>query len=461
MTVIEKLADWTANVSSQHQALAVKRASEAIEDVIGCMIAATNEPSVARVRGSVSRRGPGAAMVIGQRNRVPAPWAALINGTAAHALDYDDEFLPALTHASAVLVPALLALGEERNLPGAAILDSYIVGIELHAALGRGVIRSHYDMGWHATSTIGTIGTAGACARLLGLDASEVAHSLSLGVSMAAGCKVQFGSMAKPLHAGLAAQRAIEAAELAAAGVEGRLNALEGPMGFLELCGGPSPAGWNDDFDSLGEPLAIVEEGLMAKRYPCCTATHRILDCVRKLRSEEGFEAKDVVSIDALVGYGHKKNLMYENPTTENEARFSMQYCVAVALLFGDVKLADFTPQAVQRPDVRALLGLVKVRASQPGAEQMDSKAVLPHEVTIILRNGRTLKASQLAIKGSAENPMDDAEREAKFIECTLNFMTEDAIDQLRHHIRSLASSDTIGHLVHHLRNEVAIDNSQ
>ena len=457
MTVIEKLAEWTSNASTLHPTLAIERASEAFEDVIGCMIAGLDEPSVTRVRRSVARRGEGGAMVIGQRSGAPAPLAALINGTSAHALDYDDEFLPALTHASAVMVPALLAIAEERNLPGAAIMDAYIVGIELHAALGRGVIRSHYDMGWHATSTIGAIGTAGACARLLGLDVSGVAHALSIGVSMASGCKVQFGSMAKSLHAGLAAQRAIEAAELAAAGVEGQLNALEGPMGFLDLCGGPSPAGWNDSLGSLGEPLAIIKYGLMAKRYPCCTAAHRILDCVRKLRYEERFEAKDVVSVDALVGYGHKKNLMYEDPQTETEARFSMQYCVAVALLFGDVKLADFTPQAVHRPDVRALHGLIRVNASKPGAEQMDSAAVAPHEVTIMLRDGRKLKASQLALKGSIEAPFDKAERDAKFKECTLNFMTDSAACQLRHHVWSLASSDNVGNLAQMLRNEVAI----
>lgn len=461
MTVIEKLADWTANATSEHPALAFERASEAIEDVIGCMIAATNEPSVERVRIGIRGRGLGASTAIGQHNRVPAACAALINGTAAHALDYDDEFLPALTHASAVLVPALLALGEERNLSGAAILDSYIVGIELHAALGRGVIRSHYDIGWHATSTIGTIGTAGACARLLGLGPGEVAHSLSLGVSMAAGCKVQFGSMAKPLHAGLAAQRAIEAAELAAAGVEGRLDALEGPMGFLELCGGRSPAGWSNALGFIGKPLAIVEQGLMIKRYPCCTSTHRVLDCVRRLRDRERFEAKDVQSVRAVVGHGHKRNLMYERPATELEARFSMQYCVALVLLFGDVKLADFTTPAIHRPDVRALLDLIKICAMEPSGERSDSVALMPHEVTVKLRDGRELKECQQALTGSVEAPMSDGERDAKFLECSLNFMTKNAIHHLRHHVRSLATSDNIECLADILRNEVAIDRNQ
>ena len=451
MTVIEHLADWAANVSVHHPETARERAKRAFQDVIGCMIAGAGDAGVARVRDSIAGWGTGAATVIGQSTRVPAPWAALVNGTAAHALDFDDEFLEALTHASAVLVPALLAIGEERDAPGAAVLDAYIVGIELHAALGRGVIRSHYDRGWHATSTIGCIGTAGACARLSGLDAGKLAHSLSLGVSMAAGCKVQFGSMAKPLHAGLAAQHAIQAAQMAASGVEGRLNALEGPMGFLDLCGGPSPAGWGGRLDSLGAPLAIVRQGLMPKRFPCCTATHRVLDCVLKLREEAGFQAEDVVSVDVLVGHGHKKNLMFETPQTEFEARFSMQYCVAVALRHGAVKLADFTPEAVQRPDVRALLGVTKMRAYDPGAEQSDPAAALPHEVDIALRDGRRLHASRTTLKGSVGDPLEDAECEAKFVDCCHGFLLEADIGRLRRDIFRIEALDSIRALTRHL----------
>jgi 2-methylcitrate dehydratase PrpD len=447
MTVIEILADWAANVPSKHPDTALQNATLAIEDVIGCIIAGINDEAVVRVRNGASRWNQGAATIVGCSNKLAAPWAALVNGTAAHALDFDDEFLPALTHASAVLAPALLALGEERNSTGASILDAYIVGIELQAALGRGLNRSHYDMGWHATSTIGTIGAAGACARLMGLNVSETAHALSLGISMAGGPKVQFGSMAKPLHAGLAAQHGIEAAVLAAAGVEGRLDALEGPMGFLHLYGGPSPAGWDSNLRQLGDPLAIENDGLMAKRFPCCTASHRVLECILNLREEKKFQANDVVSVDALIGHGHKKNLMYDNPKTEVEARFSLQYCVAVALQFGDVVITDFIPPAVHRPEVQKLLDVTRVRAHKPGAEQVNSSAILPHEVTVELKDGQRFHACQTALKGSVGNPLSQAERETKFRDCCNGFVPDKNIGTLRKFIMSIGSMDDIGAL--------------
>jgi 2-methylcitrate dehydratase PrpD len=330
MTVLEHFADWASLTSAgDFPPLAFERAGLAFEDTIGCMIAGANDAATNSVRRSVAQWGTGGARAIGTQARLPASWAALINGTAAHALDFDDEFLPALTHASAVLVSALLALAEEHGSTGEGVLAAYIVGVELNAALGRGLIRSHYDAGWHATSTIGTIAAAGACARLMGLDQHQIANAMSLGVSVAAGCKAQFGSSAKPLHAGFAAQHAIESAKLAACGVEGNLDVLEGPMGFLDLYGGPSPAGWELPYQELGKPLAIVGEGLMAKRFPCCTATHRALDCFLRLRDEQAFTVADVDSLDIVVGYGHKRNLMYDLPETAAQARFSMHYCIS------------------------------------------------------------------------------------------------------------------------------------
>jgi 2-methylcitrate dehydratase PrpD len=242
---------------------------------------------------------------------------------------------------------------------------------------------------------------------------------------MASGCKVQFGTMGKPLHAGLAAQHGITAATLAAAGVEARLSALEGPMGFVDLFGGPQPAGWGENLESLGAPLAIESRGLLLKRFPCCSSTHRTLDNLLELQRESGFTAEDVVSIDTWVGFGNARNLMYNAPVTEFEARFSMHYCVAVALLFGTVKLSDFTLEAVWRPEVRSLFDLTTMHAYEAKDELRNTDLMRPHAIEIKLRDGRKLTRSRAMPVGSKDDPLSAADHRTKFEDCCRGVLSD------------------------------------
>ena len=242
-------------------------------------------------------------------------------------------------------------------------------GLEMHAALGQGIGRGHYDVGWHNTSTVGCIGTAGACAWLLGLDANGIAHAMSLGISQASGAKVQFGSPGKPFHAGMAAHNAVLASDLARNSRRGRLEAVEGERGLSALYAGRPDPNWQENIGNLGKPLAIEAFGLSPKLYPCCGSAHKALDGVLALRKEHGISASDIAEVDTLVGYGNLRNLCYPDPQQEMEARFSMQYCVAIALLNGKLSLADFTPSAVHRSEVRELLPRIQMRAHEAGAE--------------------------------------------------------------------------------------------
>lgn len=417
MTVLEQLANWAADASPEWPELAVERAVHAVEDTVACMIAGAGDESPRNVRKGVSNWGTGGASVVGQSVKLPAPWAAMANGTAAHALDYDDNVQVALTHASAVLVPALLALGETIGATGRQVVDAYIVGFELQMALGRGINWSHYNVGWHSTSTIGTIGTAGACARLLGLDRAGMAHAISLGTSMAGGPKAQFGAMAKSFHAGMAAQQAVTAAQLAASGLEGRMQVLEAPMGFLELFGGAFPPGWQATLEGLGDRLAILDVGIVPKRHPCCASTHKCLDAVLDLRKEHGFTSDDVASVHTLVGSSNKRNLSYDDPQNEREAKFSMQYCVALGLVQDSVRIADFTDEAIFRPELRALIPHITMDALPPEAESGKSVELI-HEVTVQLKDGRVLEAQRRHPKGTIADPFDDADRAAKYSDC-------------------------------------------
>src|SRR4030088_557626 len=243
-SAIETIAAWSHSANA-FPPRARKRAIEAIADTVGCMVAGVGDFSTQAVRRAVAAQisTSGESPVIGG-GRAPTATAALVNRTAAHALDYDDNFHPASSHASAVMVPALLAAAAPLNISGEALVDAYIVGLEAQAAVGAGVNPSHYTVGWHSTSTCGAIGTAAGVARLVGLDAATTARVMSMAVSSAAGVKGQFGTPAKPFHRSMAAGNAIEAAAFGSAGLTGRLDILEAPQGFRDLFGGPDAPRW-------------------------------------------------------------------------------------------------------------------------------------------------------------------------------------------------------------------------
>lgn len=431
MSVLETLAAWTTSREHKWSDVVLDRAMHAFGDTIACMVAGGADPVSIKVAQGIDAWGVGAATVVGTQRKAPAPWAAMVNGTAAHVLEIDDNFYPALTHASAVLVPALIALGEEIDASGMDLLDAYVVGLELHATLGRGVNRSHYFAGWHPTATVGCIGTAGACARLLKLDVAQTVAAMSIAVSMASGNKAQFGTEAKSFQCGMSASNAIVAARLAASGLQGNPEVLEDPQGFLSLYGGPAPRGWEEPLKKLGNPLALEEFGLAPKRHACCGSAHNAIDCVLDLKREHGFAPNEVESIDILVGASNKKNLRYDDPQDEFQARFSMHYNIALALLQGTVTLADFTPDAVQRKAVRDLFRLTHLKARAFEDEPKDPDDRPPHIVKITLKDGRTFETQRVYARGLIQDPYTDDERLAKIVACCQPWMPAGALASL------------------------------
>lgn len=425
-SIIEAIARWSRS-GVEFSDLARQRARHAIADTIGCALAGAGDPSVQAVRaafaGSIAE-GPRCTLVGG--GQAAEALSALVNGTAAHSLDYDDNFRPGASHASAVLVPALLGPALARGASGRMLVDAYLVGLEAQAAVGRGVNPSHYAAGWHSTSTVGCIGTAAGVAWLRGLDEAGIARAMSLAVSMAAGVKGQFGTPAKPLHAGLAARNAVEAAALAECGMTGRLDILEAPQGFRELFGGPAATGW--DGVAIGAPHVIESEGLMPKRHPCCGSTHNAVDIVLDLKVQHGFAAGEVAAVETLVGLVNQRNLVYPRPEDEMQARFSMQYCIALALLKDRLELSDFTADAVGAESVRELLPRIAMTSHPPETER---GRPLPHRVTIRLADGRVLSGERSEAKGTIADPFDDADRRAKFADCCLSTLAAGEADSL------------------------------
>jgi 2-methylcitrate dehydratase PrpD len=235
-------------------------------DCIGTMIAGSIEDPPNILRKALAS-APGDASLFLTGPRVPAPDAAWINGTAAHALDYDDVALRG--HPSTVLVPAILAEGESLGASGAQLATAYIAGYEVWAELAARDPAQHHQKGWHPTGIFGPIGAAAACASLRGLDPKRAAHALALGASHSSGLVANFGTMTKPYHAGRAAHSGVVAARLATAGFTASPDALEHPVGFLAAV---SPKGEADRASpaKAGQAWQILKQGLSVKKYPLC-----------------------------------------------------------------------------------------------------------------------------------------------------------------------------------------------
>jgi 2-methylcitrate dehydratase PrpD len=403
-------------------------------DTVSCMIAGSGHDSSQAVRDACKSLGDGRSVVLGCARHQSAPWAALVNGTAAHALDYDDNHDPSKSHASAVLVPALFALGDQLDVESAALLDAYVVGLEVLTRVGQGLNPYHRSRGWHATATVGAVGAAGACARLLRLDGEQAANAISLASSFAGGTVAQFGTLAKPMHAGKAAHAGVLCALLAASGMEATQEAFEGAHGLGALMVGPDAdelrKGISDaaehgqdmrfDLEGIEERPALLRYGLKVKRFPCCGSTHRAIDGLLELRERHGFSAEQVSGIEVHAPEAHLRNLPFTDPQDPQQARFSLEYCLAVALVTGDVGLSDFAAAAMRRPNVRERLSLIE-RNSVPKLE-----SEFPTIVRVRLQSGQRLETCMRMPVGSIDRPLSREEIMAKALDCCRQALAPD-----------------------------------
>lgn len=454
MTISRTIAAWMADPRPLAEGEALRLARNAMIDIVGCMIAGAADLPTRRTLDAVRDMGTGPASVVGDDIMLAAPLAALVNGTAAHALDFDDNYHGVSGHATAVLAPALLALGEERKLGGRAVLDAYIAGLEAMLVVGSGVNIAHYQKGWHTTSTIGVIGAAAAAARLAGLDADGVLRAMSLAFSHASGSKLQFGTMAKPFHAGMAAKNALMAARYAGAGLSAVEEPLEGPWSFRDLyIGDEESPGYAAAAQLLGPPLAIERFGLKVKVHPDCASTHCAVDGVLGLMADNGLKAQDVERIDVQVNKISFDNLMFPAPVSEMEARFSMEYAIALAVVKGRLKLADFRADGIFDPDVRAWLANVAMTESPPDAPlPAVPNGREPAKVTLHTTDGRRFERFVQYAKGVLQNPLPDDEMWSKYDDCTEGAMSKGDATEVRAALERFETISDVSELMRLLR---------
>jgi 2-methylcitrate dehydratase PrpD len=341
--------------------------------------------------------------------------AALINATAAHALDYDD--VAQRGHPSAVLVPAILAEAQALGASGKDMIVAYAAGYETWAELVRRDLDQHHDKGWHPTGIFGAIGAAAACASLRKLDAERAAHAIALGASQSAGVMANFGTMTKPFHAGRSAQSGVLAARLAANGFTASPDAFEHPQGFLSAV---SPKGRFDVEKPLeaGINWKILKDKLGVKKYPLCYCTHRALDAVLDLAGEQPIDAANVNSVTVSTSRLNTKILRNHLPQTGLEAKFSMEFAMASALVAKRAGLAELTDDFVLSPEVQALMKRVTVQPDDREDPEKPGKS--PYDMVVVeTSDNRRLESAKVKyIRGGPELPLKREELWTKFEGC-------------------------------------------
>jgi 2-methylcitrate dehydratase PrpD len=422
------IARWVSDGAGAWNETAMLGARRAFHDTVACMLAGSGETAPMNVHACVVGWGAGECTIVGTASRLSAPWAALVNGTAAHALDFDDVLEIGAAHASAVLVPALLALGEEHDVSVDACLDAYLTGLEVLARLSEAVNMAHYYRGWHTTLTLGAPAVAAACSRLLQLDEKRTLAAISLATSSSSGFKRQFGTMAKPVHAGLAAKNGLMAAGMAAAGVTADEEVFEGPGGFLPLFAGTEISRLERSVARIGEPSAMEQYGMWQKLYPCCASLHRPVDALLELRTEHGLRPDDVACIEAVVSEIAVQNLAFHRPANAMQARFCLPYTLASVLIDGQLTLDAFTSQAIEREKVDALVSVITMQAdAKQAGTAIAGKERERATVNISLKDGTTLSRVAVDPRGHPRNPLTARDGDKKFHDCASRSLSAEA----------------------------------
>lgn len=447
MSVSRRFAEFVCELTYEDLPEDVKTAAKrTIADTVGVILAAKNEPVSFCVQ-QFAKGEKGQSTVLGTEIKTNAATAALANGTMAHAHDYDDSNYSMLGHASSPVLPAIMALADEIPVSGVEFMLGYILGVEIECKLGLMATFEHNARGWHTTSTLGTFGATAACARVMGLDVESTAHALSIAASMACGVRQNFGSMTKPLHAGIAAKNGVTAAKLARAGVTANPAAIEGEEGFLDLFDASGKADLESVLNKLGDPFEV--QLIVPKRYSCCALVHPALDILLDAENDTRHDHQEVKEIRCETSF-HALNLMrYHAPINDLEARFSIEYCLAAAYIDRELGPAQFAPGQLDRTDIQDLMSRVSVvlhpdQDTKEKFEKLYVKGMAVTQLSITYNSGEVFKGEAAVAKGDPSIPLCIDEIRKKFDNCVSPHIRSNVGHQIWESIFSLPEIDRV-----------------
>ena len=402
----------------------IELGKKSILDGLGLALSGSKSDTAALVQQYVKSLscGAGGASVLGFAVKFPPRFAALANGIAIHVDDYDDTQLASakdrvyglLVHPTVCVLPAALATAEVGHMSGKELLVAYHVGVEVECKIAEAISPRHYEDGFHSTGTCGVFGGASACARLKGLDAVHTARAFAIAASQAAGLRENFGTMMKPFQAGHATESGVVAVDFAALGWTGAEQILEAERGFFHAYGGTyDPAVITE---RLGKPWTLQDPGVSIKPFPSGSLTHPGMTELLRLIRKNSIHASDVAQLEVGTNHNMLNTLIHHRPTKGLQAKFSMEFCMAILLLDGKADQRTFTDAIANRPDVQEMIGRVRFY-TDPEAEKggYDKMTTL---LKITMKDGRIISGRADFGKGSPIDPMSYDEVAEKFLGC-------------------------------------------
>jgi len=425
MKITEKLANFVVNTSFQDiPPQGIETAKNAMLDCLGCAFVGANQ-EVGRIITEYIKDVSAASTstVIGKDLKTSHDLAALANGIMAHAEDYDDICIAVLGHPSVPLFPAILSVGEMLKISGRELIEAYVIGLEIAARIGITLNGDHYNRGWHGTATTGTIGAAAACARLLKLDAAGVRTAMGLAASQTSGLRQNFGTMTKPFHAGNAARGGALSAILAKKGFTADQDILEAPLGFFHVYRGNGLPSLEWITEQLGESFQIVNSGIAFKLYSSCGETHSAIEIILDMIKENNISHKDVKHIECYFNQMMNTVMLHHEPKTGLEGKFSVEYCIARALVDGKLELNDFTDSRVNDPVIRDVIEKINITIDE-GIPFFATK------IDVELAGDQKLSKRIELPRGYPNNPLEQSEITNKFRDCAGSVLNKEKTEQ-------------------------------
>ena len=407
MTPTQKVADFVVNTDfSSFPTEAVRIGKRLILDCLGVALAAKSDPVVVKlIKILKAQGGKKETRVWGQSFSLPLANAVQINATMGHALDFDDS---AFSHPTSTILPVVVGLGEYLQLSGSDVLGGLLIAYEVFGSIS---LSSNQDLlrnkGWHPTPVLGTISVAATAAKLMRLDEAGVRMAMGIAGSCTSGLGQNFGTMTKPLHVGFSARNGLMAAQMAREGIIADGHILEAERGYGAVFFGKDGHDFGKIDQILGPPYKVITPGVNIKPWPCCRGAHRSIEVALSLQKKIAIREEEVESIECDLHLDGPT--LHHYPGTGLEAKFSIAYCVSVALLKGRVVIEDFTDQSVSDPVVQRLMKKV-IHLRRPGAEEV---------ITLNLKGGRSFSGGVEFVKGDAKkNPFSDEDLTEKFKTC-------------------------------------------
>ncbi|MFM0199390.1 MmgE/PrpD family protein [Paraburkholderia fungorum] len=465
--ITEQVADFVVRTRYEDlPADLLELGKKSILDALGLALAGSNRaesgPIVQRYLAQlgVAESSPthsASSTVIGTNLRVPARFAAFANGVAIHADDFDDTQLAVnptrvyglLTHPSVTALPASLSVAEALHATGRDLMLAYHLAVEVETKIAESIAPRHYEEGFHSTGTCGVFGAATSGAKLRGFDVRQVRNAYGLAGAQSSGLRENFGTMTKPFQAGHAAEAGIVADDLTALGWTAALNILEAKRGFFEAAGGGFDAAV---FDRLGHPWTLVSPGVSIKPFPSGSLSHPGMTLLQKMIRENHIRADQVEQLRVGTSAQMLNTLIHHHPQTGLEAKFSMEFCMAILLVTGgEASLAEFQDSVVQRPDVQQMISRVDFYDSPVAdAAGLDKMRTI---IDLHLKDGRTLSGQADYGKGSPQDPASFNDVIDKFNGCARYAgVSRERAERIVAMVRELESAKDIGSLTALLR---------